>query len=149
MRWFEDVINAMTDMDWQWYPYLALRPEKDEKMTTLYILRLTLWHLPMLVLFSLIMIFFLPPISIAGLAPPISMMLTALFYFMLAYFILMRLIVAPAWNRRANRLHKEKRKPDISRLSEHLVDTDALPLARDFTEPTESRVSLIGNRTED
>lgn len=149
MKWLEYGINSINDMDWQWYPYLDLRPEKHEKMTTPFLLRMMTLHLPSMVLFSLITLVFLPPVSILGLAPPISMLLLSMAYFLGGYFLVMRLIFAPAWNSRAERLTKAKRRPDISRLSEHLVDTDALPFARSFTDPAESRISLISNRAQD
>ncbi len=61
----------------------------------------------------------------------------------------MRLLVVPAWNRCAKCYHKQRRKLIAEYHSHHtLVDTDAIPLTRDLTNPTEGAVSFIGNRTD-
>jgi len=110
MRWLEDSINALTDMDWQWYPYLSLRPEKHETMDSLYLCKVTAYYAPVFGVFSVLLMFILPGIYFLGIPSPIRGLVVSLIFFAVLFFLGMRLIVAPAWNSRAKRLNKTKRE---------------------------------------
>ena len=38
----EKLMNWLSDMDWSWWPFLFLRPRKDEVMTNLIVLKISL-----------------------------------------------------------------------------------------------------------
>lgn len=147
MQWFEDKINWLTDMDWQWYPYLSMRPEKYEKMASLLVLRLTALYSPVFAVISALVLIFAVRIQIIGMPLFLSTALVAFIFQAVIFFLMIRLVVATAWNNRAN--YYEKQKNSEERLADNeSVNTDALPLATNLTDPTESAVSFISNRTE-
>ncbi len=108
MRIIENFINWLTDMDWQWYPYLSLRPEKHEAMDSLFILRVTGYYTPVFGVFSLMLLFLFPRFYFLGINPPLLGFFASLVFFATGFFIVMRLVVATAWNSRANRYRKQK-----------------------------------------
>ena len=107
MRWLENFINALTDMDWQWYPYLSLRPEKHEIMDSKFIMRVTAYYTPIFGVFSVLLLFLMPRIYFLGIQPPLFALLASLVFFAIAFFVIMRLVVATAWNSRAHRLNHQ------------------------------------------
>lgn len=93
----EKTVNEITDKDWNWWPFLWLRPVQESRMS---LRRLSL----VAVLYGL-------PISLAvGLlarrlnaAPPSALPLLLAGFPMLLLFV-GSVLVAPMWNRRAERL---------------------------------------------
>lgn len=149
MQWLEDKINWLTDMDWQWFPYLSMRPEKHEKMTSISLLGLTALYSPFIVLVSALILIFDMRIYIAGMPLFLSTALVVFILQAIFFFLSMRLIVATAWNSRANHYEKQKRsQAQLLEEESESVDTDTLPLAANLTNPAKSAVAFISNRTE-
>lgn len=93
----ENAVNEVSDKDWSWWPFLWLRPEKHQPMT-----------LSRLAVVSLL---FGAPIGamltvIATLLSPESKMVAPvlLAIFPAVLFFIASVLVAPMWNRRAERL---------------------------------------------
>jgi hypothetical protein len=84
----ESFMNQLSDMDWGWWPFLFLRPDKTEDMTTLLVAKMSLYY---------------------GL--PIGVVLALLFwewwsipFMIIFFFVFYRITFAATWNRRAQRL---------------------------------------------
>ena len=112
MRWLEDIMNKMTDTDAGWWPYISLRPEKDEVMDNKFVLRLTLYYTPIFGAFYVFVLVFFPQQQFPGIEPRLLVYAGILIFFMAFFFLGFRLTSAVAWNSRARRLRKQKRKPE-------------------------------------
>ena len=93
-----DVLNWLSDQDWEWWPLVGLRPPKDEDISNLLVLRLTPFFGT------------LSGLAIAGVAghlrsPP--HLLLDLVIGWVAFFVLYRASFAPAWNARARSLRAQ------------------------------------------
>jgi hypothetical protein len=101
MDQLEAAVNEVSDTDWSWWPFLWLRPEKQE--------RLAFWRIA-----SIAMLYGLPvsalvevgiKLQYAATLPELAA--TGLF-FPLLFVILGSVLVAPMWNRRADRLRARR-----------------------------------------
>lgn len=102
MHKFINFMNKLTDMDWGWWPFLFLRPEKNEHMTTLLVLKMSLLFGSFYGLLFGIYIFtktnsFLDIIEV-------------IVFFIIFFFIFYRLTFAIFWNIRAKKLIKKGEK---------------------------------------
>ena len=96
-----NLLNAMTDMDWGWWPFLSLRPKQDELMTT-----------KRVALMSVAFSAFYGPLLAAvisfgrgdSLGRFLQMLLVLVVLMPPCFFLTYRLIFAVAWNIRAKKL---------------------------------------------
>ncbi len=102
----EDVVNEVSDRDWSWWPFLWLRPEKREHLSLGRSLTLSvLYGVPCSVLMgfgtSVLRTPSLPELLFTAAAFPLLFLFTG------------SVLVAPMWNRRADRLraHDERSTP--------------------------------------
>ena len=93
----EDVVNEVSDRDWTWWPFLFLRPEKNVDLSLARVVSVSvLYGLPASVLLAFGVFF--------ARGPSTSEVLTAASAFPLLFLFIGSVIVAPMWNRRADRL---------------------------------------------
>jgi hypothetical protein len=95
----EDAVNALSDMDSGWWPFLFLRPQQDERMTNLRVLMLSLLYGVMGGMLANIAL----RITGEGDASHVHF-LTFPAGATLGFFVIYRLTFALCWNRRADRL---------------------------------------------
>ncbi len=97
-------LNKLSDTDWVWWPVLRWRPAPKSNFTTLLVLK---------ILASAV------PVGAVGLALLVLMVEKQpewLSYWLglsvasLSFFLVLEFMFAPAWNRRAEKLRKEKRR---------------------------------------
>jgi hypothetical protein len=98
---FEQAINDVSDKDWTWWPFLWIRPEKHARLS---LARLTtiamLYGLPLGGLLS---------VAFAALDPRARAAASALAAAVpLALLFVGSVVVAPMWNRRADRLRARR-----------------------------------------
>ncbi|MGH7286013.1 MAG: hypothetical protein ACRELY_31215 [Polyangiaceae bacterium] len=93
-RSIEDVLNAVSDQDWAWWPFLDLRPALHEPLTTKRVLHMSLCFGPLMALLLL-------PLTFGNLTlrESIAIVLVSI----LVTFAIYRSTFAVAWNRRASR----------------------------------------------
>ena len=95
----ERLANWMTDMDWGWWPFLHLRPPKDERLSTLRVVKMALHYGPAVGLIALAIIYVrarsMVSATFAG-----AVLLSSL----VVFFVGFRVTFAYFWNRRAERL---------------------------------------------
>ena len=97
----EDAINEVSDRNWSWWPFLWLRPEQDARLTLTTITALSvLYGVPS----SLLMGF---GITLQRTPSMVELGFTAA-AFPLVFLFIGSVIVAPMWNRRADRLRARK-----------------------------------------
>ena len=93
----EDIVNEVSDRDWSWWPFLWLRPEKHADLSLARMASLAvLYGVPSSALMALGVFLFRTP-SVQEIA------LTSACFPLLFLFI-GSVVVAPMWNRRADRL---------------------------------------------
>jgi hypothetical protein len=93
----EEVINEISDRDWSWWPFLWLRPEKHAELSLGRIVILSvLYGIPSSVLLGL-------GISLQRVPSHTELVLTA-FAFPMMFLFSGSILIAPMWNRRAERL---------------------------------------------
>jgi hypothetical protein len=98
----EQAINEVTDKDWSWWPFLWLRPEKHVQLTLARVVSMAiLYGLPLAAALSLTLALARP--LARGAVPSIMLALPLLFLFAGS------VVVAPMWNRRADRLRSRGR----------------------------------------
>lgn len=148
MRWLEDFMNNLTDKDWGWWPYVSLRPDKDEEMDNKFLLRLTLYYTPVMGTIYVFTLLLMPQNRLFGIESRILSISVAMILMMVFFFIAYRLTFAFTWNKRARRLHKQKRSQKRLATDDESVDADALPVTTNLADPTEGAVTFISNRTE-
>jgi hypothetical protein len=97
----ESFMNALTDKDSGWWPFLRLRPRKDQMMTTLMVAKFSCYFGPFYggVLYVLLALKD-GRILFSGAAFSIAL-------FTLLFFVLYRITFAYFWNKRAKRLQSE------------------------------------------
>lgn len=103
MNAFVKIMNSMTDMDWGWWPFLFLRPKKDEFMTSRIVAKMSLYYGTFYGIFLGLYIY----------KTTNSLPLSALSIpkFIVLFFLVYRLTYAIFWNIRVKELAKTK-KPD-------------------------------------
>ena len=109
MRKIEDTANRLTDMDWGWWPFLFLRPEKHIVMTTKRVFKISLFYGPIT---GLLVVFLLAILGyLSKLRDPrdtvlilVAVMVISIVFFFIGY----RFTFAYFWNRRATRLQKSE-----------------------------------------
>jgi hypothetical protein len=93
----EEVVNDVSDRDWSWWPFLWLRPEKHA-------------HLSLVRVMSLSVLYGVPSSVLVGWgitlhrAASVQELLFAGAAFPLLFLFTGSVLVAPMWNRRAERL---------------------------------------------
>lgn len=98
----EEAINDVTDDDRSWWPFLWMRPEQHVRLSLVRLAALALLYgLPIGGL-ACLAIAFLEPVSRAE-AP------FAAVGFPLMFFLFGSVVIAPMWNRRAERLRERRR----------------------------------------
>jgi hypothetical protein len=115
MQWLENAINWVSDQDWAWWPMLFLRPAKNEVMTTARIWKIAVYvgTLTVAIVALPYIVRFLRCDCVLFNNPQLTFLAFTFFIYTII-FIMYRFMVATAWNRRALRLQKQKRKPDDS-----------------------------------
>ncbi len=96
----ENFMNALTDMDWGWWPVLFLRPAKDKDIDNVILLKMSL------VFGSIVGAFFSLLIFLRSRAITLDVLLFALLGWLL-FFVGYKITFAYSWNRRARRLRSE------------------------------------------
>jgi len=92
-----DILNALADMDWGWWPLLRYRPPKHKDIDSVVILKLTPYFGT------------LTGLLIAYSAQQFNMPVSLIIYIGIgwfSFFILYRVAFAPAWNSRARKLRQ-------------------------------------------
>jgi hypothetical protein len=101
----EAILNTVNDHDSQWWPFVFLRPEQGERMTSLRVLALSL----------LLGTFFgmLANVAVALTGGPLPRPHVLVFPVSTAFgfFAIFRATFAYSWNRRAARLRAHSRRP--------------------------------------
>jgi hypothetical protein len=101
MDHLEAAVNDVSDSKWSWWPFLWLRPEKNEHLPLTRIALLSvLYGVPLSVLLEL-------GIKLQYAASTPELVATALF-FPLLMLVAGSAVVAPMWNRRAERLRARR-----------------------------------------
>ena len=108
MDTLEQIMNSLSDQDWGWWPFLFLRPEQDEYMDNILVLKLTLYYG---LFFSIVGILFL---SATGVELMVQQLIVGVLLFHVFFFALYRVSFATMWNRRASRLQKRKRESTLA-----------------------------------
>jgi hypothetical protein len=95
-------MNQLTDMDWGWWPFLSLRPPKNQKIDNLLLLKMALFYGSLMGL--VVWLVCIVRSTRIGLNHAIYFLLGSWVIFFVGY----KLSFAIMWNRRANRLRQEK-----------------------------------------
>ena len=94
---FEAVVNDVSDKDWSWWPFLWMRPAKEAPLSLARIGALSmLYGFPASVIAAI-------GIKLQHAASPVELVSTSLF-FPLLFLFTGSVVVAPMWNRRAERV---------------------------------------------
>lgn len=103
-------INKMYDSKWSWYPFLNLKPKKDQLITFRHNLRYTAQYglLYFVVLFAMAAIAFANGRRPLGIQNLWDWVLYSFIVFLIIVFLGYQLVIAPAWNYRARKLRKVK-----------------------------------------
>lgn len=105
MHEIENALIRMADLDWGWWPFIGLRPAKNEEMTTERVATMSICFgaffapLPLLLL------------ALAGVPFSLGVLGGITSLSVLCFFGVYRLTMAPAWNRRAKWLRRHYRAP--------------------------------------
>ena len=105
MHEIENALIRMADLDWGWWPFLGLRPAKNEEMTTE---RVAMIAASFGVFFAPLPLLLL---ALAGVRFSLSVTGGVAALSVLCFFGVYRLTMAPAWNRRARWLRRHYRAP--------------------------------------
>lgn len=103
MRKIEDLANRLTDMDWGWWPFLALRPREDQDLNTARVARL---GIALGVFYGTLLVVALH-FSGRTLTIPQGVLMVA--GISAGFLVVYRLTFAVFWNMRAQRLRGRKR----------------------------------------
>lgn len=99
MNKFVDLMNSLTDMDWGWWPFLFLRPQKNEYMNTVVVMRISAFFGT----FAGVGIGILQRgFSLSGIAE-------AIVFVTIFFFVVYRLTFAVFWNMRADDINGRER----------------------------------------
>jgi len=103
----DGLANSLSDNDNEWWPFLSLRPETDQQLTWLRCLALTgLYCVPAVLVAALTGALF------SAAVPSLPTLLALIAGVWTAALVAFRWGVAGPWNRRANDLHKNRRRRD-------------------------------------
>ncbi len=97
MDHLEAVVNEVSDKDWSWWPFLWLRPAKEA-------------HLSFARMAAISMLYGVPASAVLALgirlqyAETLSELVGTSLFFPLLFLFVSSVVVAPMWNRRADRL---------------------------------------------
>ena len=103
MRQIEDFMNRLTDMDWGWWPVVALRPAKDKDIDNLVLFKIS----PVFgSVGGLLLLFF----RVFHRREALTVMGIMLYLLIgcVAFFIVYKFTSAYFWNRRARRMRSNK-----------------------------------------
>jgi hypothetical protein len=92
---FEQVVNSLSDSDFNWWPFLFLRPEQDQKLGNGRVLALAALY----GIFLGLLINIVAALQHTKVHPALFPVATTL-----GFFVFFRLTVAWCWNRRADRM---------------------------------------------
>ncbi|HEX6272541.1 MAG TPA: hypothetical protein VFZ53_05860 [Polyangiaceae bacterium] len=95
----EQILNTVNDHDGQWWPFVFLRPEQEERMTSLRVAALSL----LLGMFFGMLANVVVALTSSPLVPRPHVLLFPLAT-ALGFFVIFRVTFAYSWNRRAARL---------------------------------------------
>jgi hypothetical protein len=101
MDQIENFMNALTDMDWGWWPVLFLRPAKDRDINNIILLKLSLVFGS-----SIGVLFWLIVFLMAGVMT-LGIFLFCILLGWLLFFMVYKITFVYFWNRRARRLRSE------------------------------------------
>jgi len=99
MNALENFMNRLTDMNWGWWPFLFLRPEKEEIMTLKYLAKISLYYGLLYGILLGIYAYYITHNKISFLFPVA---------FILFFFVGFSSTFAIFWNRRSRRLQESK-----------------------------------------
>ena len=99
MKALIDLLNRLSDQDWEWWPLVRLRPPQDEDISSRLVMRLT----PFFGTLSGLAI-----AAVAGHLLSVHYLLLELVVGWVAFFVLYRISFAPAWNVRARSLRSKE-----------------------------------------
>ena len=107
LQQIEEVVNEVSDRDWSWWPFIWLRPEKHVDLSLARVVAISvLYGVPSSLLMALaVSVFRRPPV--AELAQTVAL-------FPLLFLFVGSVVIAPMWNRRADRL-RARRASDAAR----------------------------------
>jgi ABC-type uncharacterized transport system permease subunit len=110
MRKIEDVANRLTDQDWGWWPFLFLRPQKHETMTSRHVLKMSLFYGPFysLILILPIIVLLLRSSKLIDLSLWIPIFAGFTVIYTVIFFIAYLFTFAYFWNLRADRLQNSE-----------------------------------------
>lgn len=98
LRSIQDSLNAVSDQDWAWWPFLDLRPATHEPLTTRRVAHMSLCFGPLMALLLLPLTF-----GALTLGESIGIVLATI----AITFVVYRFTFAIAWNQRASRERDE------------------------------------------
>ncbi len=99
MKDFENFMNNLSDKDWSWWPFLSLRPAKNQLMDNAFLVKLTAVFGTIIGLMTFVIVSFIE-ITVATLNGSVVIMTFCWFLF----FFLYKYTFARYWNIRASRL---------------------------------------------
>lgn len=101
-------INRIHDSDWSWYPFLKLKPQEDELITTKHAVRYTAQYglLYFVLLFVMVAYFYSTERNFFGIEDFWIAILYVFVFFLTFVFLAYKFIIAPSWNYRARKLRK-------------------------------------------
>ena len=103
MNKLEDFMNALTDMDWGWWPVVSLRPKKHEDIDNRVLLQIS----PIFGSVLGLILLYLREIR-HGATFDLVVLFAYLLFGVITFFILYKVTFAYFWNRRAERLRTKK-----------------------------------------
>jgi hypothetical protein len=109
MSSFEDFMNRLTDIDLGWWPFLFLRPKKDQLIDTAALLNISIYFG---VLYGAVFYCVWAILKRTGFS--IASLLAHIVVFPIAFFVLYKCTFAVFWNRRARRLQSQRPGPSAT-----------------------------------
>lgn len=95
----EHFVNRLTDMDWGWWPFLHLRPNRDQDIDDRLLARMSLYYGST---YGAVLAGYF---ALHGTGPfTFWHFVRVVVFFMVAFFVFYRITFAYYWNRRAARL---------------------------------------------
>lgn len=105
-RRFEHRINALSDLDWAWWPLLALRPRREQAISEARLLLIALLFGGFCALTGLLLLYLLLGELPRDAGTAVATACLAVFYLALRFTLFL------CWNRRARRLAAAAAQPD-------------------------------------
>ena len=105
LQQIEEAVNEVSDRDWSWWPFIWLRPEQHVDLSLARVVALAvLYGVPSSILMAFAVCLFR--------APSIPELAQAATSFPLLFLFVGSVVVAPMWNRRADRLRARRAAHD-------------------------------------